>query len=87
MSARLNENKLWSVHDLADFLGVPVPTVRVPTTRYDSGRRYKARFVGPRAFAGVAYQWGQLAGARFESSQRADVWSSPSRYARPWTRL
>jgi hypothetical protein len=26
MSARLNENKLWSVHDLADFLGAPVPT-------------------------------------------------------------
>jgi hypothetical protein len=47
MSARLNENKLRSVHDLADFLGVPVPTVRVPTTRHGSGRRYKARFVGP----------------------------------------
>jgi hypothetical protein len=52
MSARLNENKLWSVHDLADFLGVPVQTVRVPTTRHGSGRRYKARFVGPEGVCG-----------------------------------
>jgi hypothetical protein len=52
MSARLNENKLWSVHDLADFLGVPVPTVRVPTTRHGSGRRYKVRFVGPEGVCG-----------------------------------